>query len=138
MNLTSFRSAVTSAITGTLTDVSMTGYLLSPVEPPCFEIDFPDETFLLTRTAGGKTTEFSFVLRGYVQFGDPQDGQIKLDGWLSDGSSNVEALLKSDRTLNGAVDELYVRSISAPLRIQVDNTIYLCAEWTVDVIVSNS
>ncbi len=138
MNLTTFRSGITSAITGTLSDVSMTGYLLSPIEPPCFEIDFPDDTFLLTRTSGGKTTEFSCVVRGYVQFGDPQEGQLTLDGWLSDGASNVQALLEADRTLSGAVDDLYVRSISSPLRIQVDNTVFLCAEWTVDVIVSNS
>lgn len=138
MNLTSFRSGITSAITGTLTNVSMTGYLLSPVEPPCFEIDFPDDTFLLTRTSGGKTTEFSSVIRGYVQFGDPTEGQTTLDGWLSDGASNVQALLEADRTLGGSVDDLYVRSISSPLRIQIDNTVFLCAEWTVDVIVSNS
>lgn len=138
MNLASFRSGVTSAITGTLTDVTMTGYLLSPIEPPCFEIDFPDDTFLVNRTAGGKTTEFSCVVRGYVQFGDPQDGQATLDGWLSAGNDNVQELLEADRTLSGAVDDLYVRTVSAPLRIQVDNTVFLCAEWTVDVIVSNS
>lgn len=138
MNLTNFRSAVTSAITGGINDVSMSGYLLSPVEPECFEIDFPEGTFLVNTTAGGKTTEFEFVLRGYVRFGEPEEGQARLDSWISDGDENVQALLESDRTLGGAVDDLYVRTVSAPLRILVDNTVFLCAEWTVQVIVSNS
>lgn len=130
---------MTSVITTGITDVSMSGYLAAPVEPPCFEIDFPDDGFLVNRTAGGKTTEFTCILRGIVKLGEPMESQARLDGWLSDGAENVEALLKANRTLGGALaGDLFVRSISSPRRLVIDNSIFLCAEWTIDVIVSNS
>jgi hypothetical protein len=142
LNLTAIRSAMTSAVLAAMTgdDVTMTGYLMAPVEPPCFEIDFPPDAFLLNRTGGAGTTEFEIILRGIVTIGEPDEAQKRLDGWISDGTENVQAALEVDRTLGGELDDLFVRSITAPRRLAVAeaNTIFLCAEWTIGVLVSQS
>ena len=118
------------------------GYLMTTIQAPCFEVDFPDQSFLYNRTHGRKTNELNLVVRGIVQIGDTTESQKDMDDWLDPtGSSSVKALLEADRTLGGKVDDLFVQSVSAPRRLATPdkpNGQLLMAEWTVSLIVTTT
>lgn len=118
------------------------GYLMSPVQPPCFEVDFPGDAFVFNRTHGGNTNELTILVRGIVQIGDTTEAQKDMDDWLEpSGATSVKALLEADKTLGGKIDNLFVRSASAPRPLATPdkpNAGLLAAEWTVDVILTTT
>lgn len=130
------RAGLRSNITGALGGVNMTGYLLTPPEPPCFEIDFPPDSLTPFTEFGKKGGELDIVVRGIVALGESDDAQALLDTWLS-GSNNVASAIESDKTLGGAVDDLYVTQVTGHRRLLTpDNTMLLCAEWTVHLLLN--
>jgi len=138
MDLNAIVAAVASKITTALPYMQGDGYPLSPAEPPCFELDFPPDGLVLNATMGNKTNDFECILRCIVNAADPDAGVRKLYTWISDGGENIAAILNADKTLGGTVDNLFVRSVSAPLRVVIDNTLYLTAEWRINLTVSPS
>lgn len=128
------RAGLRSNITGALGAVNMTGYLLSPINPPCFEIDFPpdsltyDESF---RTGG----ELDIIVRGIVG-GEPDEEQARLDSWLTGSTGSVKSAIESDRTLGGAVADLRVTQATGHRRLLTEEGLFLCAEWTVHLILT--
>ena len=134
-SLYGIRAGLRSNITGSLGGVNMTGYLLTPPEPPCFEIDFPADSFLPTTFSRG-TLEFDLIVRGIVGLQEPDEAQALLDKWI-DGTVNVTGAIESDRTLGGACDDLQVTSVTGHRRLLTpDPALFLCAEWTVHIVAS--
>ena len=111
------------------------GYLLSPINPPCFEIDFPTDGYLYGPTFSRGTDTLEVIVRGVVQVGDTTEAQAQLDEWLApSGATSVKAALEAERTLGGKVDDLYVVSVTAQRRVldpSKPNALFLCAEWLV-------
>ena len=116
------------------------GYLLTPPEPPCFEVASPDDGYVYGPTFQRGTDSVTIIVRGIIQLGESTESQKTLDDWMEpSGSTSVKTLLESDRTLGGAVDDLMVVSVIGPRRLatpEVPGAIYLCAEWLVRIIVS--
>lgn len=115
------------------------GYLMSPVVPPCFELDFPEDAYVYDVTYGKQTNEMTFVVRGIVQIGDTTEAQRTMDDWIDPGASGVKELLQADTTLGGKVDDLFVERVSGPRRIVTPdkpNATLLAAEWTVRVVIT--
>jgi hypothetical protein len=129
--LSAIRAGLTANIQASIADVNMTGYLMTPPEPPCFEIDFPADSFVYDFTAHRGGDELDLIVRGIVSMGDPDAGQKNLDLWL-DGA--VKTAIESDKTLGGAVEDLRVTQATGHRRVPIDNTVYLCAEWTVHLL----
>jgi len=137
VDLNNIVAGFASKITGTIPYLSGDGYPVTPPVPPCFEIDFPPDGFVFNATFGNGSNDFDVILRAIVA-PDVKAGVKQLYTWLSDGTENMVSILNADRTLGGTVDDLFVRSASAPLRIVIDNTLYLTAEWRINLTVSPS
>lgn len=117
---------------GTIPYNQFTGYLLTPPEPPCFEIDFPNDGLVFD--VGG-SDQLQLIVRGIVSLGEPDEAQQTLDEWLdNEGSTSVKAAIESDRTLGGSVANLNVTRATGHRRLATpDGAAYLAAEWTVDI-----
>lgn len=133
MNLTAIRAGLTTNVLTAIDDVTMTGYLMVPAVPPCFEIDFPPDSFVYDQSYGRTSEELRLIVRGIVALGESDEAQVRLDGWLSDGDENVKAAIQADKTLGGACDDLRVERATGHRRLPIpeENTVLLCAEWTV-------
>jgi len=139
VDLNQIVQAFATKITTAIPEMQGDGYPLTPPLTPGFEIDFPPDGLVFNATYGNKTNDFDCIVRVIVSTGDPDQGVRKLYGWLSDGSTtNIATILSADRTLGGKVEDLFVRSASAPLRVLIDNTLYLSAEWRVYLTVASS
>lgn len=116
------------------------GYLMSPVVPPCFEVDFSTTEIAFNRTSTAATLEMPVVVRLIAQIGDTTEAQKDVHAWLDpSGATSVKTLLEADRTLGGKVDDLFVRSAVGPTRLATPdkpNAQLLQAEFTVDLIVT--
>src|SRR6185312_1894595 len=137
MDLNQIVQAFASKITTALPYMNGDGYPVTPPVTPCFEIDFPPDGLVFNATMGNKTNDFEVILR-CIAPGDVDSGVKQLYTWLSDGTENINAILNADKTLGGKVNDLFVRSASAPLRIVIDNTLYLTCEWRINLTVSPS
>lgn len=138
MDLNEIVQALATKLKTAIPELQGDGYPMTPPTMPGFEIDFPPDGLVFNATMGNKTNDFDTIVRVMVSSGDPDAGVKKLYTWLSDGSQNIVAILNADKTLGGKVDNLFVRSASAPLRVVIDNTLYLAAEWRVNLTVSPS
>lgn len=118
------------------------GYFMTPPEPPFFEVSFPDDSYVYDVTMGRGTDALTIIVRGVIQLGETTESQKALDEWLEpSGSTSVKALLEADKTLGGAVDDLRVVRATGPKLLatpEVPNALFMCAEWTVDLLVSPS
>ena len=137
MDLNAIVPAFAAKISAAIPEMNGDGYPVTPAVTPCFEIDFPADGLVFNATSGNKTNDFEVILRVIVA-GDVDTGVKNLYGWLSDGTTNIVKILNADRTLAGTIDDLFVVSASAPLRVPIDNTMYLSAEWRIRLIVSPS
>lgn len=127
---------IRSNIVGALGGVNMTGYLLTPPEPPCFEIDFPPDSVIPATAFHQAGGELDLIVRGIVGLQESDEAQALLDTWLI-GSGNVAAALITDKTLGGAVDDLWVTQATGHRRLLTqDGTLFLCAEWTVHLLLN--
>lgn len=135
-SLYGIRAGLRSNITGALGAVNMTGYLMTPPEPPCFEIDFPPDSFVYDLTSGRGQDELDLIVRGIVGLQEPDESQKLLDTWLAgSGSGSVKAAIESDKTLGNAVESLRVTQATGHRRLLTpEGTMYLCAEWTVHLL----
>ena len=137
--LSAIRAGLVSNITSNVSGIEVfTGYLVSPLQPPCFEIDFPADSFTFSYTMGDTSHELQLIVRGIVDVNDPQSGQALLDTWLDSGG--VKDAIESDRTLGGAVDNLRVTQATGHRRLlsaEQPNALFLCAEWTVYLILND-
>src|SRR5574337_244343 len=136
MDLNAIVSAFAAKLTAAIPELQGDGYPMSPINCPGFEIDFPPDGFTFNATAGNKTNDIECLVRVMVQAADPDTGVRNLYSWLSDGAENIAKILQTDKTLNSTVDDLFVRSASVPLRVVIDNVLYLAAEWRVNLVVS--
>ena len=138
--LSAIRTGLVSNITGNVSGVNeMTGYLLESINPPCFEIDFPADSFVYSYTFGDTSHELDLIVRGIVAANDPTSGQTLLDTWLNK-TGGVKTAIETDKTLGGAVDDLRVTLATGHRRLLVaeqPNTLFLCAEWTVHLILND-
>ena len=137
--LAAIRAGLTTNVTGHISGVNMNGYLIGPINPPCVEIDFPSDSFVFNFTSGSKSHELDLIVRGIVDANDPASGQALLDTWL-DGSGGMKAAIESDKTLGGAVDDLLVTQATGHRRLasaEQTNAVFLCAEWTVHMILND-
>lgn len=116
------------------------GYLGSSIAPPWFELSIPSDGYQYDTTYHRGTDTVTMILRGVVQIGDPVEAQQNMDSWLDPtGSTSVKALVETDTTLGGLVDDLRVVSVRPHLRIppaDAGNVEYLCSEWTLDISIS--
>lgn len=136
MNLAAIRSGLKTNVTAVVTDAQMTGYLLTPVVSPGFEVDFADPTVSFDGTFGRGTDEIDLVVRGYLSLNEVDENQKRRDNWL-DGTAgeSIKAAIESDKTLGGACDDLQVIRATGRTVVPVDsNAAYLCAEWTVHIV----
>lgn len=138
MDLGQIVEAFATKLKTAMPDLNGDGYPMTPPAAPGFEIDFPPDGLVFNATYGNKTNDFDVILRMFASSGAVDSGVKRLYGWLSDGSENVVTILNADKTLGGKVDTLFVRSASAPLRVVIDNTLYIAAEWRVNLTVSPS
>lgn len=137
MDLNQIVQAFASKITTAIPDLQGDGYPMTPPAQLGFEIDFPPDGLAFNATAGNKTNDFQAIVR--VMAATDVDSAVKrLYGLISDGNQSIAAVLNADKTLGGKVDDLFVRSASLPLRVVIDNTLYLAGEWRVDLTVSPS
>lgn len=132
MNLAAIRTGLTTNITAVVTDAIMTGYLVTPPTDVCFEIDTITNTEI---TFSRGLDEIELVVRGIIKAGEPDEAQKRIDNWLDGtGGESVKAAIETDKTLGGACDTCRVTSWRGPLRFGADpNTLWLCAEWTVQI-----
>lgn len=137
MNLADIRAAITAAVKASIT-ANMTGYLLTSIEAPCFEIDFPRDALLHGRTFGDGTKELDLIVRGIVQLGEPKESQMTLDKWLDNsGNDGVKAAIEADKTLGGKVQDLNVVSATLPYELvhrAAPNALFVAAEWNVHIL----
>lgn len=131
------RDGIVSSLTGTISYNQFTGYLLTPAEPPCFEIDFPADSYVYDQTFGRGMDQLELIVRGMVSLGEPDEGAALLDQWLDPtGSTSVKTALENDKTLGGAVTDMQVTRVSGHRRLLTpEGTPLLVAEWTVKVII---
>lgn len=117
---------------GTIPYNQFTGYLLTPPQPPCFEIDFPEDALVFDI---GGSDNLRLIVRGIVELNEPDEAQQLLDEWLdNEGATSVKAAIESDPTLGGKVANLNVTSATGHRRLGTpDGAAYLAAEWTVEV-----
>lgn len=133
MNLAAIRSGITSLITTAMDDITMTGYLLTPIISPGFEIEIADMPY--DATFGRGTDEYDLTLRAWLSLNETDESQKRMDNWL-DGTAgeSVKAILEADKTLGGACDDCRVtRAISRRAMPAESNALYLVGEWTVHV-----
>lgn len=135
-SLYGIRMGLRNNLWSNLGTVNMTGYLLTPPTPPCFEIDFPPDSFVYDFSSGRGGDELDIIVRGIVGLGEPDDGQVQLDSWLAgSGTTSVKAAIEDDKTLGGAVEDLRVTQATGHRRLLTpDGGLYLCAEWTVHLL----
>lgn len=126
------RAGIRSNIVAALGAVNMTGYLMTPAVPPCFEIDFPADGLVYDQSfkTGG---ELDIIVRGIVH-SEPDEAQAQLDTWLTGSTGSVKSAIESDRTLGGAVADLRVTQATGHRRLLTEEGLFLCAEWTVHLI----
>lgn len=136
MDLNAIVQGFATKIRTSIPELNGDGYPMTPPVTPGFEIDFPPEGLIFNATFGNKTNDFDVILRVFVSGGDVDAGVKKLYTWLSD--SGITYVLNADKTLGNTVENLFVRSASVPLRIVTDNTLYLAAEWRVNLTVASS
>lgn len=138
--LASIRSGLVTNITTHVAGVEMSGYLMTPPVPPCFEIDFPPDSLTFDATSRRGTDELDLIVRGIVSMAEPDEAQTLLDLWLDgSGSKSVKAAIESDPTLAGAVSDLRVTQATGHRRLltaEIPNAMLLCAEWTVHLVLN--
>lgn len=59
--------------------------------------------------------------------------QIRLDGYCSNGDDSVKLAIESDKTLGGAAFDVRVTEMGNIGTISLDESMYLAAEFSVDV-----
>lgn len=59
--------------------------------------------------------------------------QIRLDGYCSNGDDSVKLAIESDKTLSGAAFDVRVTEMGNIGTISLDESMYLAAEFSVDV-----
>jgi len=59
--------------------------------------------------------------------------QIRLDGYCSNGSDSVKIAIESDKTLSGSAFDVRVTEMGNIGTISLDESMYLAAEFSVDV-----
>lgn len=140
MGMAEIRAGLVDNITSNIPGVSMTGYLMTPPEPPCFEIDFGENSLVYDATFRRGTDELDLIVRGIVAGGDVDEGQVLLDTWIDGvGMFSVKEAIESDKKLGGAVDDLRVTQVTGHRRLlppEMPNAVFLCVEWAVHLIVS--
>ena len=116
------------------------GYPGSSIVSPWFEVSIPGDGYVYGPTMQRGTDTVNLILRGIVQVGDTIEAQKTMDTWLDPtGSTSVKALVETDRTLGGLVDDLRITSVRGHLRLETPdapNALYLCSEWVLDIILS--
>jgi hypothetical protein len=134
VNLAAIRAGLKANITAVITDAHMTGYLMTPVVSPGFEVDTVETQFDTTYRRG--TDEIDLVVRGWLSLNETDESQKRMDNWI-DGTAgeSVKAAIESDKTLGGACDACRVTRAAVKRAMPVDaNALYLVGEWTVHVI----
>lgn len=91
-----------------------------------------DETF---GSAADRCHRLAITVRVYVPRANDKAGQDRLDGYVSPtGASSIKAALEADKTLGGVIDDLHVPSMSGYGFYEVAGTVYMGAEFTVNVL----
>ncbi len=117
-----------------LQDAQVSAYMLAAPTPPCIHV-YPDE-ITYDRAMGRGEDDWQLVVHGFVGLTSDVGAQKRLDRWLaSTGAESVKALIETDRTLDGACDDLFVQTCSGYRVYQLEGRPpTLGAEWTVLVI----
>jgi hypothetical protein len=113
--------------------IQSTGYVLAAPTAPTIEI-FPGEVDYDQSLARG--LDFvDVIVRVTVSISLDVAAQVKLDEYLApSGSSSVKALIESDETLGGVVQDVHVQSASGYVVTQTnDGGAALYCNWTVRV-----
>lgn len=137
--MAAIRAGLTKNVKDRVANVQMTGYLLSQPTPPCFEIEPDPAGITYDRAMSRGLDEVIVIVRGLVGAGLDIGAQKLLDQWITAGL--VKDAIESDRKLGGTVDDLRVRSCSnyrAYGSVSAPNTVYLGAEWSVQILASGN
>jgi hypothetical protein len=113
--------------------IQSTGYVLSAPTAPTIEV-FPGEIDYDQSLARG--LDFvDVIVRVTVSVSLDVAAQVNLDEYLApSGSSSVKALIESDETLGGVVQDVHVQSASGYVVTQTkDGGAALYCNWTVRV-----
>jgi hypothetical protein len=108
-------------------------FMPDAIPEPMFAVGEMDITF--DRTFGRGSDEAVITCRVLVSRADDKSGQQKLRDFMAGGGVNsVKAAIESDRTLDGACDDLHVRSARGNRLFVVGETRYYGVEFDVYVI----
>lgn len=130
--LADIRQAVADALA--LPGFQVSAYLLSNPTPPAIHV-FPD-TIEYDASMGRGIDTYTLTVQGYVGFATDIGAQKRLDELLAKtGSTSVKALIETDRTLGGVVQDCRVERVTGYRLYSAtgDNRMVLGAEWTVNV-----
>jgi hypothetical protein len=79
-------------------------------------------------------TSYTFVITVIVGRAAERDAQRRLDAYISTGSSSVKYAVESDKTLDGNAYDCRVVSMDSVGSLNISDTTYLAADFTVTVI----
>jgi hypothetical protein len=79
-------------------------------------------------------TSYTFVITVIVGRAAERDAQRRLDAYISTGSSSVKYAVESDKTLGGNAYDCRVVSMDSVGSLNISDTTYLAADFTVTVI----
>lgn len=109
------------------------GYIPDSAAPPVFFAGEVEVTF--DRTFGRGLDDLMIRCRVLVPSADDRAGQALLDRYLAgSGEWSIKEALESERTLDGACDDLHVVRVTGYGRYEFNESNYLGAEFTVRVI----
>lgn len=128
---------VNTHFAGTIPYNQFTGYILSSPEPPCFEIDFPEDAIVWDQAFAHGQHRLELIVRAIVPLGEPDESQVMLDKWLDpSGADSLKTAVERDNTLGGKVQDLQVTRASGHRRLATDSGNFLAAEWTVSLLLN--
>lgn len=101
------------------------------VNPPQAVISLSTVEF--DQAFGQGLTIYRFLVTLIASRASDRSAQIRLDGYCSNGSDSVKLAIESDKTLSGAAFDVRVTEMGNIGTISLDESMYLAAEFSVDV-----
>lgn len=132
--ITEVREALATGLDAGLDGWQVSPYPLSSPTPPMVEIG-RRAPLSYDRAFQAGVADLPLVVRALVPFSTDVGGQRKLDALLAPDA--IKAVIESDTTLGGLVDDLHVSEVSGEQLFPRGGANYLGCEWSVRVLISN-
>ena len=138
VSIADIRAGLVANLAESFDGYPISGYEMSDVKPPCFEVGFQLDRGIEFNAAMARGIDvYNLIVRGIVNASPDIRAQEILDEWCApSGATSVRAALEADRTLGGVAQNLVVTDMSNYRAFAVPskpNVTYLAAEWSVQV-----